>query len=71
MLTIVSLLDPFVWEGGWKGNHARNNHLSGINLPCGFELARTNHKAAGPAHQACAIIRIPYKDPLADWPLFL
>jgi len=74
MLAIVSLVvggPPLRLGRGMGGNHARNNHLSGINFPCGFELVRTNHKVTRRGHPACAIIRRPYKDPLACWPLFL
>jgi len=74
MLAIVSLVvggPPLRLGRGMGGNHARNNHLSGINFPCGFELVRTNHKATRRCHPACALRRRPYKDPLACWPLFL
>jgi len=73
MLAIVSIVvgGPLRLGRGDGGNHARNNHKSGINFPCGFELVRTNHKATRRGHPACAIIRRPYKDPLACWPLFL
>jgi len=71
MLAIVSLVDPLRLGRGMVGIMRAITHLSGINFPCGFELVRINHKVTRRGHPACAIIRRPYKDPLACWPLFL
>ena len=61
--------NPFVWEGGWRGNYACNNYLSGINFPCGSELAHTIYKAAKLICSARVSIRKPYKALLACRPL--